>query len=242
MLRKIGKSDLLLSPVGLGSWQFSKGIGIGNRWKTLTNETITDIIKVSIENGTNWIDTAEAYGWGESERTIRKALASLGKTVIIADKWFPHFRTAKNIIKTIDERLSALGVEQIELYQVHNDKSFSSIPEVMKRMAELVFIGKIRYIGVSNFSTKQMQLAHNELDKLGLPLISNQIYYNMNNRKCEIDGTLELAEALNISIIAYSPLDQGKLKSPAAINWLIDRGVFTIVGCSSVKQARENFV
>jgi len=92
----------------------------------------------------------------------------------------------------------------------------------MEAMAELVQMGKIKYIGVSNYSAKDLYLAHKTLDKLGLPLISNQIYYNKLHRQPEIDRTLDIARDLGIAILAWSPTEGGKLKSDG-VKWLIDR-------------------
>jgi len=214
-LRRLGKSDLLVSPIGLGCWQFSKAKGmIGKFWPNLPDDEITDIIKVSIDNGVNWFDTAEAYGWGESEKALSRALKKLNKTsddVIIATKWSPTFRTASSILDTIDKRIEALNGYRIDLHQIHHPYSFSSPREEMRKMAELVNENKIRFIGVSNFSAKKMRKAQEELSKYNLNLTSNQVVYNLLNRKIETNGVLDTAKELGISIIAYSPLAQGLL-------------------------------
>lgn len=212
-LRRMGKSDLMVSPVGLGCWQFSKGHGFGGKyWPVLTDEKIKDIIRGSLEGGINWFDTAEAYGWGESERALSRTLKSLGKSseeVIVATKWFPVFKTAKSITKTIDKRLEHLSGFRIDLYQIHQPFSLSSTTAQMNAMAQLVKDHKIRYVGVSNFSAKKMKKAHAELSSLGLDLISNQVVYSLLNRKIETNGILDTAKELGVSIIAYSPLAQG---------------------------------
>ncbi|NIN00392.1 MAG: aldo/keto reductase [candidate division Zixibacteria bacterium] len=205
----------MVSPIGLGCWQFSKGKGLGGKfWPVLEDDEIENIVKVSLEGGVNWFDTAENYGGGESERALSKALKNLGKSpgeVIIATKWWPLFRTAKSIIRTIDRRLSALGGFPIDLYQIHWPYSFSSTTAQMKAMAELVKQGKIRHVGVSNFSAEKMRIAQQELSRQGVDLISNQVQYSLLNRKIETNGVLEMARELGISIIAYSPLAQGLL-------------------------------
>jgi len=214
-LRRLGQSDLMVSPIGLGCWQFSRGKGIGGRyWPSLQESEIIDIIRVSLEGGINWFDTAESYGWGESERSLSRALKALGKSseeVIIATKWMPFFRRAKSIIQTIDRRINNLNNFRIDLYQIHQPWSFSSARAEMKAMAQLVKYRKIRYIGVSNFSAKRMKIAHDELASLGLSLISNQVRYSLLDRRIEKNGILETAKELGISIIAYSPLAQGLL-------------------------------
>ena len=214
-LRQLGKSDLMVSPIGLGCWQFSKGKGLaGGYWPLIENNEILKVVSASIEGGVNWFDTAEAYGGGESEKALAEALKLLDKSledVIIATKWNPLFRTAKSIIKTIDKRLEDLKNYVIDLYQVHNPYSFSSTKAEMRAMSQLVKDRKIRYIGVSNFSAKRMDIAQNELSKNGLNLISNQVKYSLLDRKIETNGILDTARELDISIIAYSPLAQGLL-------------------------------
>ncbi len=214
-LRRLGNSDLLVSPVGLGCLQFSSGKGIsGVMWPSLRGKDIKDIVKASINGGINWFDTAELYGWGESERALSRSLNELNiprNNIIIATKWWPLLRTAGSITATIEKRLSALNASKIDLYQIHNSFSFSSISNEMKEMAKLIEQGKIRYIGVSNFSAKGMRKAHKELSKYGLTLVSNQVNYSLLKRQIEKNGVLDTAKELGISLIAYSPLGRGLL-------------------------------
>ena len=214
-LRRLGSSDLLVSPVGLGCLQFSRGNGISAvMWPKLASEQINEIVETSINGGVNWFDTAELYGWGESERALAKSIADLNiarKDIVIATKWWPLLRTSGSISKSIDDRLKALNVETIDLYQIHNSFSFSSIKSEMREMVKLVEAGKIRYIGVSNFTASQMRKAHMELSKYGLKLISNQVNYSLLKRGIERNGILDTAKELGISLIAYSPLGRGLL-------------------------------
>lgn len=214
-LRKLGKSDLAVSAIGLGCWQFSQGKGLfGNYWETLPDEDIREIVRISLEAGINWLDTAESYGGGQSERALAGALKSLGVNpgdVLVATKWRPFFRTAKSILGTIDERLAALGGYPIALHQIHQPYALSSVKAQMNAMADLVDAGKIRYIGVSNFSAKKMRLAHEVLGRRCLALVSNQVRYSLLDRSSERNGILETARELGISIIGYSPLAQGIL-------------------------------
>jgi aryl-alcohol dehydrogenase-like predicted oxidoreductase len=214
-LRKLGQSNLLVSAIGLGTWQFSKQNGFaGKYWELLSDEEILKIVKVSIEGGINWIDTAELYGKGESEKAIARALKSLGIKpggIIIATKWWPLFRTANHLENSIAKRLEALDGYPIDLYQIHQPYSLSNMGEEMRAMGRLVKQGKVLYAGVSNFSANQMERAHDELQQYGIKLISNQVHYNLLNRKIESNGILRKAKDLGISIIAYSPLAQGVL-------------------------------
>ena len=171
-------------------------------------------VKAGLDSGVNWFDTAELYGRGVSEASLAQALKVAGKMdedVVIATKWWPLFRTARNIPKTIDDRLHHLNGYSISNYMVHQPISFSSPESEMDEMAKLVRAGKIRSVGVSNFSPERMRRAHRQLQKHGLPLAVNQVRYSLLDRKIEWDGTLETAKELGVTIISYTPLESGLL-------------------------------
>lgn len=212
--RRLGNTDIEITPIGLGVMQFSGRGMFSLMFPILPAETINDIIKTALNEGINWFDTAEVYGRGRSEQALAHALKAAGQKdtdVIIATKWFPLFRTAGNILRTIGERQRNLDGYTIDLYQIHQPFSFSSPEAEMDEMAKLVEMGKIRSIGVSNFSAKQMYRAHAALAKHGLPLASNQVHYNLINRKIERNGVLDMAKELGVTIIAWSPLGSGLL-------------------------------
>jgi aryl-alcohol dehydrogenase-like predicted oxidoreductase len=213
--RRLGRTDIEVSPIGLGTMQFAGGLGfLWFMYQRLSMETVTGIVKAALDGGINWFDTAEIYGQGSSERYLASALKDTNKSntdVVIATKWFPLFRRASNIGKTIDTRLKCLGSYNIDLYQIHFPRSFSSTREIMNRMADLVEEGKIGSIGVSNYSAKKMRHAHDILAERGLPLASNQVHYSLLNRKIERNGILDTAKKLGITIIAYSPMESGLL-------------------------------
>ena len=214
-LRPLGKSGIRITPIGLGAWQFSKGQSF-NRffWKSLSEETQNAIVQAALDGGINWFDTAEAYGFGRSERGLSHALQAAGRSdgdVVIATKWMPFGRTAASIGKTIDKRQENLAPFHIDLHQVHNPSSFSQPEDEMDAMADLVLAGRIRAVGVSNFSAGQMLRAHSRIQAHGLPLASNQVKYSLLDRQIEGNGILEAARALGITIIAYSPLEWGVL-------------------------------
>jgi aryl-alcohol dehydrogenase-like predicted oxidoreductase len=215
ILRRLGASDLMVSPIGLGCWQFSQGHGLaGKFWGMMTDDEVLEVVRLSLEGGINWFDTAEAYGWGASERALARALKALGKApgeVVVATKWHPLLRTARSIPKTVGARIECLGGYPIDLFQVHSPLSFSSIEAQMAAMARLVEDGMIRSVGVSNFSARQMRKAHASLARRGLRLVSNQVRYSLLDREIETNGVLDAAKELGVSIIAYSPLAQGIL-------------------------------
>jgi len=212
----LGQSDIKITPIGLGCWQFSEGKGFaGKYWGAIEEQTMIDIVKATLDGGINWFDTAEAYGWGRSEAALARALKALGEAdgeVVIATKWMPVFRSARSITRTIDDRLKNLGGFHIDLHQIHSQYgSFSSHEKQMEAMAQLVQEGKIRTVGVSNFSAKAMRQAYESLVKYNIPLVSNQMEYSLLRRRIESNGVLETAKELGITIIAYSPLAQGRL-------------------------------
>jgi aryl-alcohol dehydrogenase-like predicted oxidoreductase len=214
-LRPFGPTNLQLSPLGLGCWQFSNGTGlVGKFWPVLQSDMINEIVRTSYEGGINWFDTAEIYGNGQSEqllaRALREALPADSNTYI-ATKWWPLMRTASSIGKTIEERIRLLEGRTIHLHQVHQPFSLSSVSSEMKEMAKLAAAGKIQHIGVSNFSAKQMREADRVLREHGLRLASNQVKYSLLDRRIEQNGILDTAKELGIAIIAYSPLEQGIL-------------------------------
>lgn len=212
-LRSLGRTDMMITPIGLGAWQFSKQKNMaGKFWPSLEDELIDKVVKLSLKGGINWFDTAEIYGNGASEIALSKALHKAGNKpgdILIATKWWPMFRFASNISKTIDERIKNLSPYPIDLYQVHQPWGFSNEKQEMMAMAELFDRKLIKHIGVSNFSAKKMQNAWETLDKKGIALASNQVEYSLLNRKIESNGIMDIAKKLGVSIIAYSPLAQG---------------------------------
>jgi aryl-alcohol dehydrogenase-like predicted oxidoreductase len=213
--RPLGQTGMQITPIGLGVMQFSGGSGIfGTVFPDLSQDEMNEIIKAALDGGINWFDTAEMYGRGNSERGLATALKTLSKQddeVIVGTKWFPIFRTANNIHRTIDDRLRYLNGYTIDLYMVHQPWGFSSPEAEMNSMADLVENGKIRSVGVSNFSADQMKRAHDALAKRGLPLAVNQVQYSLLYRKIETNGILDTAKELGITIVAWSPLARGIL-------------------------------
>lgn len=213
--RPLGGTNIHVTPIGLGMMEFSGGGGLmGAAFPIIDQQEKSATVQAGLDGGVNWFDTAELYGAGVSERSLSTALKAAGikdQDVIIATKWWPMFRTARNIPKTIDERLRFLDGYSIGLYQVHQPFSFSTPEAEMDAMAELVKAGKIRSVGVSNFNAGQMRRAHRQLQKHGLPLASNQVRYSLLDRRIEKNGILDTAKELGVTIIAYTPLESGLL-------------------------------
>ena len=215
LLRKLGKTDIKITPIGLGMMEFSGGGGLmGVAFPAISQEEKNATVRAALEGGINWFDTAELYGKGVSEASLATALKAAGKSdqeVVVATKWWPLLRTARNIPRTIQDRIRFLDGYSISLYMVHQPFSFSS-PEVeMDAMVDLVEAGKIRSVGVSNFNSERMRRAHHQLKKHGLPLAANQVLYSLLDRSIETNGILDTAKELGVTIIAYTPLALGLL-------------------------------
>jgi aryl-alcohol dehydrogenase-like predicted oxidoreductase len=213
--RKLGHSALEVSPVGVGVMQFSGGGGMFRfMFDKISQSDKDSIIKTALDGGINWFDTAEYYGMGRSERTLRQALINNGvkdEEVVIATKWWPAPRTAGNIKRTISSRQKNLEGYTIDLYQVHWPISFSPPEAEMEAMADLVEQGKIRAVGVSNFSAEYTYRAQAALARRGLGLASNQVQFSLLHRQIETNGVLDAAKELGITIIAWSPIASGLL-------------------------------
>lgn len=213
--RPLGKTDLRITPLGLGCWQFSQGSGVvGQFWPTLDPQTMDDIVRTALEGGINWFDTAEVYGGGNSERALAGALRRRNVapgSVVVATKWWPMFRTAASIGRTFPRRLAALAPYPIDLLQIHQPVSLSSIEKQARALAALVKGAQVKAVGISNFRADGMRTFHRVLQGEGVVLASNQVRYSLVDRSIEEDGTLAAAQELGVSIIAYSPLAQGLL-------------------------------
>jgi len=213
--RKLGQSGISVSPVGLGVMEFSGGRTLLGAPVPVIPQTDKDaIVAAALQGGINWFDTAELYGKGASEASLSRALKAAGKAdgdVAIATKWWPLFRTAGHLRRTIDDRLRFLDGYSIDLYMVHWPFGFSAAEAEMEAMADLVEAGKIRAVGISNFGAKRMRRAHAALQKRGLRLAVNQVPFSLLTRSIETNGVLQAAKELGVTIVAYTPLEQGVL-------------------------------
>ena len=214
-MRDLGRSGLKITPIGLGCWQMQQGKGMtGMMWSVLEQETMDAIVAAALQGGISWYDTAEAYGKGASERALAAGLQRAGVEpgrVVVATKWLPILKPASDIRGNIDERIECLAPYPVDLFQVHIPWSRSSVAAQMREMATLVRAGKVKAVGVSNFSAKKMAQAGAALQAEGLPLASNQVRINLLERGIETNGVLDLAREHRVTLIAYSPLAQGVL-------------------------------
>jgi aryl-alcohol dehydrogenase-like predicted oxidoreductase len=213
--RELGKTGIRVSPIGLGCMQFSARGILSGFFSPMAQTDADAIVKTAIAGGITLFDTAELYGRGESERRLAAGLTHDEITpgeVTVATKWRPVGRTAKSIGGTVGDRISALDPFPIDLHQIHfGFGGLSSIREQVEAMGRLVQAGKIRGVGVSNFTAKQMATAHSVLADHGIPLASNQVQINLLARGIERNGILDTARRLGVTLIAYSPLRSGML-------------------------------
>jgi len=221
--RKLGYTDLYLTTVGLGTWAIGGG-GWAYGWGPQDDADSIRTIQRALDLGINWIDTAAVYGLGHSEEIVGKAIRGRRDQVIIATKcglvWdegstTPYGRLkAWSVRREVEASLRRLGVDVIDLYQIHWPNPDEDIEEAWATIADLVREGKIRYAGVSNFSVEQMkriQPIH--------PIASLQPPYNMLRRDIEAE-ILPFCAANDIGVIVYSPMASGVLTEKFSRQWV----------------------
>ncbi len=208
----LGKSEVRISRIGLGAWQW------GDRWfwsygSTHQQHDVQQAFDVSRRAGINWVDTAEVYGNGTSERLLGKFLRQSPGQVILATKFlpFPWRLRQRDLLNALHNSLDRIGVARVDLYQIHQPLPPVAIRTWMQAMAEAHKLGLVRAVGVSNYSLRQMLEAAEALERQGLPLASNQVRYSLLARQPETSGLLDACRQHSITLIAYSPLAQGLL-------------------------------
>ncbi|MEM8831236.1 MAG: aldo/keto reductase [Cyanobacteria bacterium P01_G01_bin.19] len=203
--RSLGTSDVQITPILMGTWQAGKKM-----WSGIDDSESIAAIRAAVDAGITTIDTAEVYGEGHSERIVAQAVSDIRDRLIYASKVFANHLKYDLVIEACDRSLRNLKTDYLDLYQIHwPSGSFNSenvpISETMKALNKLKEDGKIRVIGVSNFSLPQLEEAskYGRIDSLQPP-------YSLFWRKIEKDLTPYCVEN-NISILAYSSLAQGLL-------------------------------
>lgn len=205
--------------MGLGAWQWGDRTTwqYGNKY----DETdIREVFKVSMEEGIQFVDTAEVYGSGVSERMLGKFIKETEQPILIATKYFPYPWRLRNtsMPKALKNSLERIGVESADLYQIHWPMPLMSIDRMMDGMIECIKQELTRTVGVSNFSQSQMLTAYSALARQNIPLASNQVHYSLLNRTIEKNGLLARCKELGVRLIAYSPLEQGLLTGKYDVN------------------------
>ncbi len=241
MTKELGRTGRLLPAIGLGTWNYYGGLRP---------------LRKGLEAGARFIDTAENYG---TEALVGEAVRGMRDRVFIATKVSPQNFRHEDVKRAADASLKKLGIDSIDLFQLHEPNPSIPIEETMGAMADLVDAGKIRYIGVSNFSIGQLERAQKALGKH--QIVSNQVRYNLINRTIET-GLLQYCQAHHITVIAYSPLGRafsrlracdptglidelaritGKSPAQIAINWCLSKeGVVAIPKGNSIEHILDN--
>jgi aryl-alcohol dehydrogenase-like predicted oxidoreductase len=198
--------------MGLGAWQWGDRI-IWQYGHGYGSEEVRQAFQTSIQEGVRFVDTAELYGNGLSERLLGQFLKETDQPVLIATKFFPWpWRFTKGaLLKALKGSLARMGVEGMDLYQIHSPHPTMNTDRLMESLAECAKSGLTRTVGVSNFGQTRMLAAYSALARHGIPLASNQVHYSLLNRTVEKNGTLARCGELGIRLIAYSPLEKGLL-------------------------------
>src|SRR3954447_7926 len=204
-MRFITVNGARVSVIGLGTWQFgSKDWGYGDDYAT---GEAGRIVQRALDLGVNVVDTAEIYGRNESERIVGRAIAARRADVFLATKLLPVTPFASVVEKHGRASAGRLGVDKIDLYQIHWPNPVVPIAEQMRGMRRLLDGGVIDHAGVSNFSLAKWQAAERAL---GSPVLSNQVQYSLAVRKPDTD-LVPYAVDNDRLVIAYSPLAKGLL-------------------------------
>jgi aryl-alcohol dehydrogenase-like predicted oxidoreductase len=214
---RLGRSELEVPRLGVGVMTWGSPSG-RSRWGpaklayggTSGPEEERRAFDASLSVGVNLFDTAAMYSGGASERRLGE-LAE-GNSVVIATKFPPGWLSRAELLPdALDQSLVRLRRSTIDLYQHHFPSRRISIPSLMGFMADAVEAGKVRAVGVSNYSAGQLRSAHAALAKRGIPLASNQVEYSLLHRQPEVNGVLDACRELGITLIAYQPLAMGAL-------------------------------
>jgi diketogulonate reductase-like aldo/keto reductase len=235
-----GSSGLELPEIGLGTWRYSGG---------------TEPLRAGIDHGATLIDSAEIYG---TEDVVGEAIRGRRSEVFLATKFAPRNFRRDGLIAAAENSLRRLGTDYIDLYQLHWPNYKVPIEESMAAMDDLVAAGKIRFIGVSNFSISELRRAKAVSRH---DIVSNQVRYSLVERTIE-DGLLQYCQQHGIAVIAYSPLGMsfpriktadphgvlagiacanGKTEAQVALNWLVVKdNVLAIPRASTVAHAIED--
>jgi len=215
--RNIGSSKIRVPAIGVGTrtWGVEQ-LGWG---KEYTNDDLFAAYTTLLDAGVNYFDTSESYGKGISEELLGEFYRRDGRPIIISTKFTPfkpydpepNF-SPKAVMPVLEGSLKRLGVNSIDLYQIHYAPARCRVNGYLDALAETVKSGKAKSIGVSNFNADLLRYSYDYLvKKHNIELASNQVGYSLLNRLPETNGMLNICEELNISLIAILPLTEGVL-------------------------------
>jgi aryl-alcohol dehydrogenase-like predicted oxidoreductase len=210
---RLGATGLEITRVGLGAWAIGGG-GWGHGWGPQDDDESVAAIRYALDRGINWIDTAAVYGFGHSEQIVGRALEGLAERPYVftkasqlegPDHRVVHSLKRDSILREAEDSLRRLGVDAIDLYQIHWPIPDEDIEEGWAAFAELRDQGLVRHIGVSNFDAEQL----GRIEQIA-PVETLQPQYSLIERGVERE-ILPFAEDNGIGVIAYSPMGSGML-------------------------------
>jgi diketogulonate reductase-like aldo/keto reductase len=240
-LKQLGATGVQVPELAIGTWQYRGGV---------------EPLQAGIELGASFIDTAELYG---TEPVVGQAIRGIRDRIVLASKVSPrHFRR-HDVIKAAECSLKQLNTDYLDLYQLHWPNYTVPIGETMVAMERLVETGKVRFIGVSNFTVAELRLAQSVLSTARI--VSNQVRYSLVDRTPE-EGLLQYCDAHQISLLAFSPLATGfdhirsrdpgdvlgqvaaatgTTRAQVALSWCVSHSsVIAIFKADKVEHVREN--
>lgn len=213
----LGRSELQVPRLGVGTMTWGDPSGL-SRFTPATlayggaegadEEALA--FESSLAAGVTLFDTAAMYSNGASERRLGEL--ARGTAALIATKFPPGMRaTAEDLPRALEASLARLRRDTVDLYQHHYPAKRVDIHRLMELMADAVVAGRVRAVGVSNYSAAQLRIAHSVLAGRGIPLASNQVQYSLLHRRPETNGVLDACRELGVTLIAYQPLASGAL-------------------------------
>jgi len=216
---ELAEGALTVPALGVGTWAWGdRGTwGYGGYDTGLGLDSIREALDASLDAGATFLDTAEVYGSGESERIIGRLLAedpSRRERAIVATKFLPtpqKIFVERALRSALEASLERLGMERVHLYQLHGPISLRSHAALADALAEVVEAGLTMTVGVSNYSIREMRAIHGELAKRGIPLATNQVEFSLLRTRSERSGLLAACAELGVRAMAYSPIGQGRL-------------------------------
>ncbi len=219
--RKLGRSGLIVSAFALGTMQFGRAMNMGQLGQAETSE----MIRVAMDHGINFIDTADVYSRGESETLIGHAIKGIRQELVIATKVRLPMSdtdlnrsgaTRANIMRGVESSLRRLQTDYIDLYQVHGWDSNTPLEETLRALDDLVHQGKVRYLGLSNYLAWQAATALGIQREQHLePFVTAQMYYSLVGRELEHEW-IPFAQYSGLGILVWSPLAGGYLSGKYA--------------------------
>lgn len=216
---RLAGSDVELSPLGLGTWAWGDRStwGMNDYDRSYNLDTIREAYAASVAAGITFLDTAEAYGAGESERIIGRLLqedSQQRSRIVVATKFLPFpwkVPMAASLMTALRASLERLQMPFVHLYQLHGPISFRSHKAMAAALAAAHAAGLVKAVGVSNYSERETRAIHAELATHGIALATNQIEYSLLRTMPESNGLLRACKELGVVALAYSPLGQGRL-------------------------------